>query len=318
MKKSYHLNERSHHLLSVIERKAADLGVEKVQLPKGATGYDFGINASGSLEAGKWLALVCMSDLASISWTDVQVGDHTCASVKVRTDQPVIACMASQYAGMQVSVDKYFAIGSGPMRALCAEEELFEKIGYSEQSEVAVGILETGKTPTQEVVEVLSNKLKVFPFNLHLLFAPTASIAGGFQVVARSVETSLHKLVELGYDINKVIYGEGSAPLPPVARDDLEAMGRTNDGILYGGQVKLHVTGDDQSIERIGKQTPSSASEDYGEPFVDIFKRYNQDFYQIDKLLFSPAQITFRNTTTNNEFHFGQTAPEVLERSFSS
>ena len=60
--------------------------------------------------------------------------------------------MASQYAGWQISVDmapgpdgkskKYFAMGSGPMRAAAGREELFDTIGHREASPVAVGVLD--------------------------------------------------------------------------------------------------------------------------------------------------------------------------------
>ena len=43
-------------------------------------------------------------------------------AVQVASDDPVLACMASQYAGWQVSVGKYFAMGSGPMRAAYGKE----------------------------------------------------------------------------------------------------------------------------------------------------------------------------------------------------
>ena len=49
----------------------------------------------------------------------------------------VAACMAAQYAGWQISRDGYFAMGSGPMRAAAAKEELFQHIGYVERAEAA-------------------------------------------------------------------------------------------------------------------------------------------------------------------------------------
>ena len=67
----------------------------------------------------------------------------------------------------------------------------------------------------------------------------TASIAGSVQVIARSVETALHKMHEIGFDLTQVRSGFGIAPLPPVAADDLVGIGRTNDAMLYGGEVTL-------------------------------------------------------------------------------
>src|SRR5262245_33478364 len=180
--------------------------------------------------------------------------------------------MASQYAGWQISVDlppgpdgkskKYFAMGSGPMRAAAGREALFDKIGCRESSPVAIGVLETRKLPTDDVVHWICERARVPASGLSLLVAPTASQAGGVQIVARSVETAMHKLHELGFDIGRVVSAHGVAPLPPVAKDDLTAVGRTNDAVLYGGRVTLHVRADDASIEAIGPKVPSAASED--------------------------------------------------------
>jgi len=156
----------------------------------------------------------------------------------------------------------------------------------------------------------------VLPSSVTLLAAPTASLAGGVQVVARSVETALHKLAELKFDLGRIQSAHGSAPLPPVARADLAAIGRTNDAVLYGARVVLYVTGDDESLEQIGPQVPSSSSRDHGEPFSAIFARYNHDFYAVDPLLFSPAQVVFQNLETGRSHAFGRIETDILARSF--
>jgi methenyltetrahydromethanopterin cyclohydrolase len=135
-------------------------------------------------------------------------------------------------------------------------------------------------------------------------------------VVARSLETALHKLHELDFDLGKVVSGFGTAPLPPVAKGELAAIGRTNDAILYGGRVVVWVHADDDELVEIGPQVPSSASADHGAPFADIFERYERDFYKIDPMLFSPAVIVFNNLTSGKAHTFGRTEPYVLRRSF--
>ena len=87
--------------------------------------------------------------------------------------------------------------------------------------------------------------------------------------------------------------------------------------MLYGGEVTLWVRDTDEELARIGPQIPSSASPDYGEPFADIFERFNHDFYKIDPLLFSPAVVTLVNLASGKAHRFGQLRPDVLERSFS-
>ena len=236
--------------------------------------------------------------------------------VFVKTSDPGAACMGSQYAGWQISVGDFFAMGSGPMRAAYGGEDLFKDIGHVEQASRIVGALETRQQPPAEVFDFIAAKTGVEAKNIILAVAPTASTAGGIQVVARSVETALHKLHELGFDLSRVRSGSGSAPIPPVAENDMAAIGRTNDAVLYGARVELEVTGDDDSIAELGAKTPSSASADHGALFIEIFERYDRDFYRIDPGLFSPAEITFRNLDTGNEFTFGQLEPELLKRSF--
>ena len=177
-------------------------------------------------------------------------------------------------------------------------------------------MLEARKPPTPAVVAKIAAACRVAPDAVTLLVAPTASLAGGLQVVARSVETALHKLSELGFDLNRIESAQGTAPLPPVAANDLAAIGRTNDAILYGARVVLYVTGDDASLAETGPQVPSSSSRDHGEPFAAIFARYNNDFYAVDPHLFSPAEVVFQNLETGRVHAFGAVAPEVLTRSF--
>jgi methenyltetrahydromethanopterin cyclohydrolase len=202
------------------------------------------------------------------------------------------------------------------MRAMGSKEPLFEAIGHREKGERAVGILETRKMPPAEVCQQIADQCDVAADQLSLIVAPTASIAGTIQVVARSVETALHKLHGLGFDLRRVASGVGVAPVPPVAKNDLAAIGCTNDAILYGGEVTLWVRGDDASIEAIGPRVPSSASADFGQPFAAIFERAGLDFYKIDPHLFSPASVAFYNLDTGNSFRFGQLHPRVIHESF--
>src|SRR5204863_6387065 len=139
-----------------------------------------------------------------------------------------------------------------------------------------------------------------------LLVAPASSLAGSLQVVARSLETALHKLDELKFNLQQVVSGMGSAPLPPIAADDLQAIGRTNDAILYGGRVVLWVRADDAQLAEVGPKVPSSASSDHGEPFAAIFERYGHDFYKIDPMLFSPAEVVIHNLQSGRTHRFGR------------
>lgn len=316
------LNTRAFEHCRRIIADAAELRAE-VHEVAGATVIDLGIHARGGLEAGRRMAEVCLAGLGDVACVPGDSAIWPGPAVQVRTDNPVAACMASQYAGWQIAVGKYFAMGSGPMRAAAGKEELFDDIGFRESPDCAVGVLETRKLPTQEVVDYVRKGVRNLfrekvsdTFSVTLLVAPTASQAGTVQVVARSVETALHKLHELGFDLSRVESGHGTSPLPPVAKDDLAGIGRTNDAVLYGAEVTLWVRGDDASLQEIGPRVPSSASPDHGRPFAEIFDRAGRDFYKIDPLLFSPAVVRFCNLDTGRFFAFGETQGEVLRESF--
>src|SRR5205085_5587537 len=138
-------------------------------------------------------ARICLAGQAEISLLAGEVAGTACPQIQVTTDQPLSACMASQYAGWQIAVGKFFAMGSGPMRAAYGKEDLFDHIPGREQSAVAVGCLESRKLPDEDVIAYLSKELSLPANKITLLVAPAASLAGNLQVVARSVETALHK-----------------------------------------------------------------------------------------------------------------------------
>ena len=310
------LNERAWPLCDAIESDAERLGVAIHRLDCGTRLVDCGVEAVGSLEAGRRLAEVCLSGLGTVFLKPAGAGGPVTHHVHVSTNSPVPACMASQYAGWEIKHEGFFAMGSGPMRAAAGREELFEAIGHRERPPRCVGVLETSKLPPDEACRFIADQCGVAPDALTLLVARTASPAGTVQIVARSVETALHKLHVLGFDLSCVESGIGVAPLPPIAGDDLSAIGWTNDAILYGAQVTLLVNADDAKLQEVGPHVPSKASKDYGRPFAEIFAGYNRDFYAIDPMLFSPATIRFVNRATGTQFQFGQVAADVLPRSF--
>src|SRR5436190_20138178 len=240
---------------------AGELRVSARTLPGGARVIDAGIDAPGGYGAGRAFAEICMGGLADVAYPPVPVGGDTWPGVRVWTDQPAVSCMASQYAGWAIQVGKYFAMGSGPLRAHArVEKELFAKLGYAEQAERGVLVLETRTLPTEEVAAWVGQKAGLTPSQLTFVVAPTASLAGGVQIAARILETGLHKMDTLGFDLKKIVSGIGAAPLPPVAKNDLRAIGRTNDCILYGGRARYTVNADDQELAELAPKVPGAAS----------------------------------------------------------
>lgn len=277
---------------------------------------DLGVEVPGGLEAGLWLAETCLAGLGKVVLTTAALGDRLWPHIQVYSDHPVPACLYSQYAGWQLSLGKFFAMGSGPMRAAAFTEAIFKEHGYRETPDDIVGVLEGRALPTADVYAEIAAKTGVPAERITLLIAPTASQAGNVQVVARSVETALHKLHELKFDVRRIQSAMGTAPLPPVGKHDMAGIGLTNDSILYGARVMLWVRGDDESIAEIGPRIPSRSSSMYGEPFRKIFEAAGRDFYKIDPQLFSPAEITIQNLDTGSIHVFGNVATSILERSF--
>jgi methenyltetrahydromethanopterin cyclohydrolase len=313
---TWELNTRAAHLCESFVSSAETLRIAVHDVPGGGRVIDCGANAEGGLGAGLALAQACTAGLAEISLVQGELAGRGWPHVLVATDHAVPACLFSQYAGWQIGVEKFFAMGSGPMRALAAREEVFKKLDYRETADTAIGVLEGRKLPTAAVFQFIAEKTGVPPARTTLLIAPTASMAGNFQVVARVVETALHKLFEVGFDVTRIRSAAGTAPLSPVARDDLTGIGRTNDAILYGGRVTIWVRGDDESIAAIGPKIPSMSAACYGEPFLKIFEKAGHDFYKIDPHLFSPAEITFQNLDTGTVQVFGKIAPQLVAQSF--
>ena len=312
------LNQRGWQRCERMIQRAVELGIVVDRRSEKAVVVDCGVNVPGGLQAGLGLAEVCMADLGRVRLVPSQPELWSGPAVQVQTDQPVAACMAAQYAGWQIATDKYFAMGSGPMRAAFGGEGLFDDIGFRESPQQAVGVLESGKLPPDELCSQIAAQCSVAPADLTLLVAATSSLAGTIQVVARTVETCLHKLHALEFDLSCVRTGFGLAPLPPVAASDLIGIGRTNDAVLYGGDVTLWVHCDDAVLEEVGPRVPSGSSPDHGLPFSEIFERYDREFYRIDPLLFSPAVVTLNNLKTGRSFRFGQFLPEVIRKSFSA
>jgi methenyltetrahydromethanopterin cyclohydrolase len=257
-----------------------------------------------------------MGGLGNVDYTPVQIGGQAWPGVTVWTDHPAVSCMASQYAGWSISVGKFFAMGSGPLRAHArVERELFERLRYAEEATRGVLVLEGRVLPTDEVAAWVAEKARLSPAQLTFVVAPTASLAGGVQISARILETGLHKMETLGFDVRKIVSAMGTAPIPPVAKNDLRAIGRTNDCILYGGQARFTVRAGDAELAELVEKVPASASRDYGTPFYEIFQRYEGDFYKIDPLLFSPGEVWLTSVESGRTFHAGQLNPDVLAAS---
>jgi methenyltetrahydromethanopterin cyclohydrolase len=310
------MNERAWALADRCAARAAEMRLGVQTLSGGARVLDAGVNVPGGFAAGLALAELCMGGLGHVEAASLTIDGEAWPGLQVWTDHPAAACMASQYAGWAINPEGFFAMGSGPLRAKArVERELFEKLGYAEDPTRGVLVLEARALPTDDVAAWVAGKAGVDAAALTFAVAPTASLAGGVQIVARVIETGLHKMDTLGFDVNRVLGATGTAPLPPIARSDTRAIGRTNDCILYGAQARYLVRAEDDELAALAARLPASASADYGTPFYDLFKRYDHDFYKIDPMLFSPAEVWLSSATSGRTFHAGRLNADVLRAS---
>ena len=311
------INALVQPLVEALINDANALNLKINQHETGAIIVDAGIEQLGSIEAGRRIAEICMGGLGLVAINNTLTFVNYPASIQVESANPVLACLASQYAGWALQHDKFFSLGSGSARAIAQREDIFKELNYQDTAKKTVLVLETDKIPPNEIIKKVARDTNIKPENLTFILTPTTSLAGGAQIVARVLEVALHKAHTLHFPLKNIISGNGSAPLPPVSQDFLTAMGRTNDAILFGGEVTLTVDCTDIEAEKLARELPSSASKDYGRPFADIFKSVNMDFYQIDPLLFSPAKVTVINLNTGNNFMAGALDEALLSKSFS-
>jgi methenyltetrahydromethanopterin cyclohydrolase len=297
---------------------AARLRVAVGHDERGVTVIDAGIAVQGSIEAGLLVAEICMGGLGDVRLVPGGRAGWP-AWLQVRSSQPVLACLASQYAGWSLAATKeetggkkFFALGSGPARALAGKEDLFTELGYRDSATQGVIVLEVDRVPPAVVVDKLLRDCSLAPEGLTIVLTPTASLAGTTQVVARVLEVALHRAHALGFALEHIVEGSASAPLPAPGADAIDAMGRTNDAILYGGQVHLSVRGDADAARRLALQLPSLNSRDYGRGFAELFKAAEYDFYKLDGALFAPAEVWVSHLGSGQTWHAGRLNMELL------
>jgi methenyltetrahydromethanopterin cyclohydrolase len=315
------VNLEAKKTVDLMIRKADELNLAVDVLDNGSTVIDAGVNVAGSFKAGELYTKVCLGGLADvgISIPGDLSENFALPSVKIKTDFPSISTLGSQKAGWSVSVGDFFALGSGPARALALKPaETYKEIGYKDEADLAILTLEADRLPGADVTEVIASDSKVSPENVYVLVAPTSSLVGSIQISGRVVENGTYKMLEfLHFDVNKVKHAAGIAPIAPVDHDGLKAMGKTNDAVLFGGRTYYYVESEEgDDVKSVAEKLPSSASAGYGKPFFDVFKEAEFDFYKIDKGMFAPAEVVINDLRTGEIFRTGYINNKLLMKSF--
>ena len=321
------VNKLTGPLVQELIDNADKLRLDIQTLNNGCTIIDAGINVPGGIEAGRIITEISLGGLGTVSLAHSSYTDNWPITVNVHTSNPVLACLGSQYAGWSLAHEKYFALGSGPARAMATKEkegqvvpveDLYKELDYRDEAATATLVIENDAIPPLEIVEKIAKACAVDFDKLIIIVTPTSSLAGGVQVVGRVLEVAMHKAHELHFPLENIVDGMGSAPFCPPHPDFVQAMGRTNDAILFAGQVHIFVKGSDEEAEKLANALPSSTSKDYGKPFAQVFKDAKYDFFKIDGMLFSPASVIVTAVESGNSFRAGKLDNDLLNQSFGA
>lgn len=306
------LNARAAALADDLIAEAAALRLGVSRGPGGERIVDCGLRHPGGLEAGLRLARICMAGLAEIAL--VPSGQPSLPwSVMVRTTQPALACLGSQYAGWHLEADDGTPLmGSGPARALARREPLFADLPHEERASRAILLLEGDAPPGEALAAEVAEACRIPREALTLLHVSTGSLAGTVQIAARVLECAVQKARVLHVPLADLVEAVGTAPVAPPHPDTRAATGRANDAIIYGGRVQLFLKGARGPAKALAQALPSRTAPEWGQSFADVFDAADGDFARIDPGLFSPAEVAVTSLGTGETFRSGCIDPARL------
>lgn len=314
------LNKRAMVVVREIIDDAEALGCKVFKMECGVTVVDMGLECKGSWKAGMLFTRACLGDMAQVQLGTFRLNDdYSFSAVEVYTEQPVVACMASQIAGWKLGEGEYATIGSGPARALAVVESdwYFSMTPYRDKHDEAVLCIQDVKYPDERIGLQVAEACGVKPEDTYLLIAPSTCIVTSMQVSARIIEQVCHKMYEKGFDASQIVMARGRAPIAPVVTDELKTMGRINDALIYGSETEFWVDSTDAAIAKVIHQLAGkTSSPNYNELFEEVFDKAGRDFFYVDHDVHSIGKIQIHNINTGKAFTAGEVNYSLLERSF--
>jgi methenyltetrahydromethanopterin cyclohydrolase len=306
------LNRMAVELVDEAIDFAPELGLAVHDLESEATVLDFGVDVPGGLEAGLLLAEVTTAGLATVDTTMGEAGGGPRTHVELTTDHPATALLCAGKAGWELSVGGFEGLGSGPARALVAEEAEFDAVGYRDEFDLAVLAVESDDLPGQAVADHVAERAGVPRSAVYLPAFATGSITGSVVSAARAAELATFRLFELGYDPLDVLSVTAEAPVAPPTDDERTALARTTDALVYGARVHLQVAAPFDRFDEVA----SAAAAEHGRPLAEAFADADWRFDALSPGVFGPAQVTVDvrggETTT-----YGAREDGVLAESFA-
>ena len=155
---NYSINKNANRLLDLIIEEKDRLNLLLESGPMGCKIIDAGINISGSIEAGIKISEICLGGLGTVNITPNQNTNFTNWDVSVYASHPVLACLGSQYAGWSLNHEKFFSLGSGPVRSIAQKEKIFSALGYKDYDDRTCVILEVDVFPPKEIVQKIAKE----------------------------------------------------------------------------------------------------------------------------------------------------------------
>ncbi|MFH1788695.1 MAG: methenyltetrahydromethanopterin cyclohydrolase [Candidatus Altiarchaeota archaeon] len=277
----------------ILEKFIGDVSITK---DLGVTVLDFGV-VEPIDESLAWRYAVAVAEVSLGGLGRIYVSSKE-VEVDIK-DYPAIACLGSQMSGWAIPVGGGTALGSGPARILAKKpKDVYERLGYSEDSNRAVLCLETLNLPDKAECKKILRQTGAKEL-LIAAYHPN-SIISAVNVLARIVEMGVYRLDFLGYDAGKIIEASGAVPVPEFNEDLVYT---ANDAIRYGGLVELAVEGWD---ELLTEKCVSASSHSYVKPFKDILSEAEGDFYKIDHSVFAPAEVIIEDSKSNKVYTAGE------------
>lgn len=217
-------------------------------------------------------------------------------------DKVALAMLGCQMAGWGIPLDdEYMAIGSGPARILARKpHDVYDKLGYEEESDEAVLFLETATEPTPNALENIAMATKAK--NLFVCHFAGESYFGYLSILARVLEQAVYRISHLGFDVKAIQTGNATVTPPPFQEGDPDTMYAANDAIIYTGHAELSV---DDWVPALTEHCVSAASPVHGKPFKQLFQEADGDFYAIDENIYAPAKVTIHDNETGKMFEAG-------------
>lgn len=305
------LNRTATELVDEAMEFADELSVDVHTLSGDSVVLDFGVDVPGSIEGGLLLAEILTAGLSTVGTQIEEVAGAPLTHVELSTDHPALALLCSAKGGWELSGEEFEGLGSGPARALVAEEEIYERMGYRDEFEFAVLAVESETLPTEGIASHVAQRTGVPETGVFLPAFSTASVTGSVLAAARTAELAVFRLSETGYDPRDVLSVSGSAPVAPIAAGESVGMARTNDAVAYGGRAHLVV---EEPFDRFD-EVVSTAADEYGTPFESIFESVGWEYADLPVELFAPAQVTVDVLGAGTHV-VGETSETILAESY--